>query len=257
MRWLLLADVHSNLEALDAVLQGAEARWGRLPIACAGDLVGYGPNPNECIDRLREREAMCVLGNHDLMVLGRISTRRCVPAGIRAAQWTRDCLRDEARAWLEALPMRLGIAGHFVLCHGSLSDAEEYVTTGPAARAQLRQMRLHFPGHRLIVCGHTHTPAWLEGGELQTVSRELVAVLPPWQTGLTNPGSVGQSRDRHPLARYAVFDAAAGTVEFRAASYDVETCGRKIRDAGLTTRLYLRSGSAWLEGCRLIARGAR
>lgn len=255
MRWLLISDIHSNLEALDAVLRDAEARWGALHIACAGDVVGLGPSPNECVACLREREALCVPGNHDLMVLERLAPR-CTPAGLRAVEWTRRHLDETARAWLSALPLVREAPGQFVLCHGSLVDADEYVVGDAAVGAQLRLLPARHPGFALVVHGHTHHPVWAPGGRVERPRAGARVRVDASLPTLVNPGSVGQSRTRECWARYAVLDTDAATLEYCAAPYDIGACTRKLRAAGLETQLYLTVGALWSRRCRRVTRRA-
>ena len=138
MRYAVLADIHGNLHALDAVLaalKDAEVD-GYL---VAGDLVGYGPFPNECVERVAELDAACVAGNHDLIVLGQLSDERCIPLARTSLAWTRDVLRDDARAYLERLP-RVVDTGRVVMTHGSLDDPSEYTRTPEQAVTQLGRL---------------------------------------------------------------------------------------------------------------------
>lgn len=242
MRWLLLSDLHANLEALEAVLADAEARWGSLRIACAGDIVGLGPNPNECIARLRAHDALCVAGNHDLMVLGRMALR-CTLAGVRAVEWTQAHLDPSSRQWLATLPTAREVSGSFVLCHGSLEDPDQYIVNDAAAQAQLRRLAAGYPGIALMVCGHTHRAVWAPAGRVRHANAGARFSVAPSVAALVNPGSVGQSRTLERCARYAILDTAVGTLEYCAAAYDHEACARKIRAAGLETRLYLTPGA--------------
>ncbi|MBI3944495.1 MAG: metallophosphoesterase family protein [Armatimonadetes bacterium] len=257
MKWLLLADIHGNLEALDAVLADSERRWGRLPLACAGDVVGFGPSPNECIERLAGRETLCVLGNHELMVLGHAAQPRCTPDGLAAVRWTQQHIREDARAWLAALPAVRAVGGDLVLCHGSLRDTDEYVVSARAAQAQLALLRERFPEHALLVCGHTHQPAWARDGSVRRAAAGDRVALDPSVPVLLNPGSVGLARTGPPVARYAVLDTEAGVAEFRAAGYDVGACIRKARAAGLGTLPYVPVGARWLGRARRAAGRAR
>src|SRR6266478_4326155 len=152
----LISDVHGNLEALEAVLLDIDRISPDAKLVCAGDVVGYGPDPEACIARLREREALCVMGNHEEMVLGYRDFSRCVHAGIVAAVWTREHLSAAARAFLDALPHRREAAAGVVVCHGDLSSAETYVSTREKAEEALAQLRAISSDAAVLVCGHTH-----------------------------------------------------------------------------------------------------
>lgn len=238
MRLALLADVHANLEALEAVLADVD-RWGAEEVVCAGDLVGYGPDPEPCIALLRERHARCVAGNHEGMVLGTLGFERAGHVAIRAALWTRARLTDAARAFLATLPPTLRL-GEVVVCHGSLDDPERYLSTPERADAVLAELALRVPEAQVLVAGHTHHQflhraglPWCpppRGAPLQLAGAER------W---LVNPGSVGQSRDRAPLARYARLDTAARSVEFRELAYPHARTIAKLARAGLAARVCL------------------
>lgn len=271
MRFALLADVHANLEALDVVLEELD-RLGCDGLLCAGDLVGYGPDPNVCVRILRARDVVAVAGNHDLMALERLPLDRCVPDGQRAIRWTRRVLDPDLRLYLDELPLVRQVFPGIAVCHGSLDDPDEYVATRAAAVHQLRLLRERFPTCHLLVCGHTHRAAlhWESGlleGLGQPGSQALRRLRPaavrrpgpqplpahgPW---LVNPGSVGQSRDRRALARFALYDTDRREIEFIERPYPVEICQSKLWAAGLTTRLYLPRRNAALRLARLARRG--
>jgi diadenosine tetraphosphatase ApaH/serine/threonine PP2A family protein phosphatase len=232
MRLALLSDVHANVEALDAVLADVDA-WRADALLCAGDLVGYGPDPEACIERLRSRRALCIAGNHEAMALGNLGFERCNSVGIRAALWTRRTLSPGARAFLASLPATRRI-DDVVMCHGSLGDVEEYLASPPRADAALAALEEREPGAGVLVAGHTHH---------QVLYRTGVPWHPPppgtriplastWRW-LVNPGAVGQSRDRSPLARYARFDTATRQLEFREIGYAHDVTLVKLRRAGL------------------------
>ena len=141
MRLALIADVHGNLEALDAVIADIDERSPDARIVCAGDLVGYGPDPEACIDRLRSIGVPCVMGNHEEMVLGRRGFSRCTQAGITAAVWTRQNLSPGATTFLGSLPPWRHATPRVVVCHGNLDDAGL-----PARRLQVPRRR---PDRRL------------------------------------------------------------------------------------------------------------
>lgn len=230
MRLAVLADVHGNLPALEAVLERVEAA-AVDEVVVAGDLVGYGPWPNECVQRIAALEAIVVAGNHDLIVLGRLSDDRCWEVARRTQRWTRRRLDASARTYLESLPLRADLRNGVTVAHGSLDDPEVYVRTAAGADAQLRQ--LDAPA-ALLVLGHTHEP-WLRGQAAGTLLRGRPGRgrLAPGERHLLNPGSVGRSCARAADARFAVVDLAAGTVDLRATPYDVEACRAALRRAGL------------------------
>jgi diadenosine tetraphosphatase ApaH/serine/threonine PP2A family protein phosphatase len=232
MRLALLADVHANLEALDAVLADVDG-WGADALVCAGDLVGYGPDPEGCIDRLRRRGALCIAGNHDAMVLGTLGFERCPYAGIRAALWTRRRLPAEARAFLASLPATRRV-GDVVMCHGSLDDPEHYLASPRRADAALAALARREPDAGLLVAGHTHHQVLYRAGvPWQPPARETRIQLAATSRWLVNPGSVGQSRDRSPLARYARYDTTARDVVFRELEYAHDVTLAKVGRAGL------------------------
>ncbi|MCL2448690.1 MAG: metallophosphatase family protein [Polyangiaceae bacterium] len=254
MRWALLADVHGNLEALRAVLRDLDG-WPEHRLICAGDIVGYGPDPEACLELLAERAATCVVGNHEQMVLGRLDFGRCVYAGIRAAIWTREHLSPWALGHLASLPGVTRPASDVVVCHAIPEDVQHYVTTAASAERALAQASLRHPGFDLLVCGHTHFAAfhrrdasfvWAQPG----ASRRVVAGL----TQLVNPGSVGQPRDGKQAARYARFDSSTGALSWHAVDYDVAPTLAKLRQRRLVARVCYSFPQTWarrtFEGIR-------
>lgn len=232
MRFGVIADVHANLHALDAALaflsdQDVDA------YLCAGDLVGYGPFPNECVRRMRDLPGRCVAGNHDLIVLDRLSAERCVPLARASLRWTRAVLDADARAFLAALPLGAS-EGDIALRHGSVADPTEYVLTDTQAAACLHEVDRVAPGTKILILGHTHRPmafnergGWLLRGSTGEVS------LPRGEAIVLNPGAVGQSRSRDARARVAVLDVATRVAAFHAVAYDVAGCRQALRDRGL------------------------
>jgi putative phosphoesterase len=213
MRYGVFSDVHGNLPALEAAVEALESR-GIEAWLCAGDLVGYGASPNECIARVRALGAKCVAGNHDLIAVGALSDDRCIPLARESLAWTRRVLSPESRAYLERLPARIETEPGIVVAHGSLDDPERYVAR---AADQLAELALLAPGMTLVL-GHTHRPALRRAG----------ASL------FLNPGAVGQSRDRRLRARFAIIDTEAKTAELLAADYDRERAEAALAQAGLS-----------------------
>lgn len=239
MRWILISDIHANLEALEAVLEHAGGS-PEAPLVCCGDVVGYGPDPDACIDLLRARGAVCIAGNHEGMVLGELGFNRCIHAGITAALWTRQVLTEPHRRWLAALPKLAEPGPELLICHGSLSDPEEYLCDGCGTERAFEQLATRHRGKNILVCGHTHQQAFYtrSSGWSQPPWHEPVPV-PQHELCLINPGAVGQSRDSRPLARYARLDLDAQQVEFFELPYDHHKTLRKLRSAGLEPLLTL------------------
>jgi len=229
VRYGLLADVHANLAALEAALAALrEAEAERL--ICAGDIVGYGPQPNECIEALRASEAVCVAGNHELIALGELPEEGIHPWALTTLRWTRRELTTENRDWLSALELRADLDG-IAVAHGSLDDPRTYVKTEELAREQLAALT----GSEILVLGHTHTPMQVTSG-----TRLLV-----------NPGAVGQSRERRIRAQAATLDRATGSVRFVAVPYDTHATERALTERGLPAQTYRMRPSAtrraWLR----------
>ncbi|HZN40842.1 MAG TPA: metallophosphoesterase family protein [Planctomycetota bacterium] len=240
MRLALISDIHGNLEALDTVLEDIDARTPGARIVCAGDIVGYGPDPDACVDRLRSRGIPCVMGNHEEMVLGRRNFSRCVHAGITAAVWTRREISAATRGFLERLPRCVEAAPGVIVCHGDLADADTYVSDAERADDAIAQLHASWPDARTLVCGHTHHAALYS----QTTGFERVSVpgdreLHAGMVYVVNPGAVGQSRAGAPLACYAVLDSRGASVSFRALAYDHRTTIAKMCRAGLVPSVVL------------------
>jgi predicted phosphodiesterase len=234
MRVAVVSDIHANLHALEAVLAAIDAD----PIDelwCLGDLVGYGPKPNECCAIVQARATVCLCGNHDLAVRGTIDlVEFSGDAGIAAA-WTRGVLTDDARAFLDSLEPE-GRAARVALFHGSARDPVwEYVLSDEAASTTF--MLTEEP---LVLVGHSHAAlqislreGLLEGG-LAPAGTELELSNARW---LLNPGSVGQPRDGNPHAAYLLLDFEAQRASFRRVAYDIELTQSEMREAGLPEAL--------------------
>ena len=240
MKLALVSDLHANLEALEAVLGDIDRASPGANLVCAGDIVGYGPDPEACIARLQERAALCVMGNHEEMVLGRRDFSRCVYAGIVAAVWTRRQLSPAARAYLEALPPHVRMGSSVVVCHGDLASADTYVSTRERAEEAMAQLRARQPSAKVLVCGHTHHAAlFTRAGGFQLANGPGDWALPASGHCLINPGAVGQSRGAAPLASYALLDMERRRVSFREVAYDYRTTLRKLRAAKLVAQVVL------------------
>jgi predicted phosphodiesterase len=234
MGYALIADIHANLPALEAALEALAGIDREIDgYLCAGDLVGYGPHPNECVERLRSLGALSVAGNHDLMAVGRLPVERADELARTTLEWTRTALSEETRAYLLELPLRAR-SGSVAIAHGSLEDARDYVRDAAAAGAQLEALAVAEPDASLLLLGHTHTPAAY--GSSSGRLRGSSVRRPAAERWLVNPGSVGQAREWRPLVRFAVLDPEREECSFHAVSYDTERTRRDLLAAGLPTR---------------------
>jgi diadenosine tetraphosphatase ApaH/serine/threonine PP2A family protein phosphatase len=235
MRIAVLSDIHANLPALDAVLGDAgdvDAVWH------LGDVVGYGPDPDGVVARLRSIGAQGVRGNHDAAACGGPEIDWFNPDARRAMEWTRAAIAPAAIEWLAALPERRVLSG-VDLVHGSPREPIwEYVTTSGVALANLALLERPIGLH-----GHTHIPvAWVEDdGRVELVRAAHGSSLElRGRRALVNPGSVGQPRDGDPDAAYAILDPEAGTVRWHRVAYDVGAVQSAMRAAGLPASLSAR-----------------
>ena len=239
MRYAVLSDVHGNLEALTAVLNGLAAdRVDRY--LCLGDTVGYGADPLGCLTRLQELQAVMVAGNHEWACIGKVDARTFNDAARAAIEWTRDQLGFVELDALRRLPLTCD-EGPCTLAHGTVRHADrfEYLMEIGQAVDTLKACRTLFG-----LVGHTHLPAIVEYDRGQhrvlrvlTSPPELSEIEfhadPEQFRYLVNPGSVGQPRDGDPRASYAVIDTETRRIAVRRTAYDVEAASQKIRRAGL------------------------
>ena len=232
MRVAVLSDIHANLVALDAViasLGSVDAIWH------LGDVVGYGPEPDAVVDRLRALGAVGVRGNHDAAAVGLIDIDWFNPDARAAMEWTQQRIGEPTRSWLAALP-EYRLDGEFSLVHGSPRDPTwEYVTSAALARAGLSAISTEHGLH-----GHTHIPIafTMVDGRMRTLAPRAgnTVALGEGRT-LLNPGSVGQPRDGDPRASYLILDLDVGTATWGRVAYDVDAVGTMMRAAGLPARL--------------------
>jgi predicted phosphodiesterase len=236
MRIAVLSDIHANLAALEAVasdLPPIDQVW------VLGDIVGYGPDPNEVISTLQAMGARSVLGNHDGAAIGTVDASYFNPDARTAIEWTGESLDANARAYIAALP-EVRRDGELTAVHGSPRDPIWEYITGPQVAAP---NFAHFDT-RLCLFGHTHLPIVfreLNGAVDATVGVPEERVALGGARALINPGSVGQPRDGIASAAYAIVetgaDATADTVEFRRVRYDIDRTQRRMQDLGLPPRL--------------------
>ena len=243
LRYLILSDIHSNLEALQKCLELAKGKFDKA--VCLGDLVGYGPDPKAVIDRVREVTNVIVRGNHDKACCGITNAEDFNIWARLATQWTRKELAPEHLAFLRGLPQGPVTLEGLVLVHGSAADEDDYILGVADALPSLKTQT-----SLTVYFGHTH----LQGGfmvnpegrfqsiECKSDGDGLVKTLALEEKGryLINPGSVGQPRDRNWRAAFAVLDADRRQVEYYRTAYDLPKTQEKMRKADLPDPLVRR-----------------
>ncbi len=234
MRCLIVSDIHGNLAALEAVLEDApdfDEVW------CLGDLVGYGPQPNECIECVQEYPHVSLSGNHDWAALGKLDLSSFNRIARIANQWTQEELTQESITYLRKCPSHME-QDDFYLAHGSPREPVwEYILDTAVAYANFEHFSTPF-----CLVGHTHVPIAFELDEQQRCSE---AHIPPFsnplslgpQRAILNPGSVGQPRDGDPRASYALLNTEKMNWEFRRVTYPVEITQELMRARDLPRRL--------------------
>ncbi len=234
MRTLIISDIHANYTALKAVLEHAapiDCVW------CLGDLVGYGPDPNECIDAVRELPGLkCIKGNHDAAFLGEIDIIAFNDEARRSLEWLSEKISTENHRWLGQLDEMIEL-GEFTLVHGSPRNSVwEYIADPSTAYTNMD----HFSS-RVCLVGHTHLP-----GIYQLTDDSIFSILLNGSLAgepikleekcIVNPGSVGQPRDHDPRASYLLFDDEKDEWVYQRVGYDVKSVQKRIIEAGLPTR---------------------
>jgi diadenosine tetraphosphatase ApaH/serine/threonine PP2A family protein phosphatase len=244
-RYLVLTDIHANLEALDTCLADAAVR-GYDDALILGDIVGYGADPNAVIQRVQALKPQAIVrGNHDKVALGLDQANNFHMAARAAARWTLEALTPAHRAWLAALPMGPQIIDDDVeICHGSPFDEDSYVFDELDAMQAISSAR-----RPVCLYGHTHQAIAFElaDGDFRvvgpTITGEADLLLKKGGKYLVNPGSVGQPRDGDPRAAYAIVDTSARRITFVRLEYEVELTQEKVMRAGLPEPLARRLAS--------------
>lgn len=235
MKYAIISDIHSNLEAFERVLLEID-RIGADRIVCLGDIVGYGADPNECLEIVRERQVACIMGNHDMVACGISDPSNFNPAARQAALWTKSELTRENRDFLSRLPNRLEIED-FLVVHGAISDPDSYIFGSSEALFEFELMT----DERICFFGHTHVKIYYvySDGKVRCFRDDEVTISAD-NFYLVNPGSVGQPRDGDPRASFLIYGYDEGAIKFVRVEYDVTTAQDKILARGLDKRLAYR-----------------
>jgi len=243
VRYLIVSDLHSNWQALEAVVR--EAAGGYDQALCCGDLVGYGADPNLVVDWVRASCAVVVRGNHDKVSTGQEDLEWFNPVARKSALWTQENLTPANIEYIRALPKGPVLLDGFQVLHGSPFDEDEYVmAAGEASQAfGYLESRLAFFGHTHVQGGFIWNQSRVETILATSARRRRQEMKIDAECGyLVNPGSVGQPRDSDPRAAYALYDSSARTVVYGRVAYDVAAAQKKIREAGLPPILADRLG---------------
>jgi len=238
MQFAILADIHSNLAAFEAVLEDLEKRGGFDKIWCLGDIVGYGPEPNACIKLLRQFDHSCVAGNHDWAAIGNIDIIDFNEDAALANQWTAKQLNEDGKNYLHSLPLR--VTEHdFSMAHGSPREPIwEYLFSTRLAEENLSYFTTPF-----CLVGHSHIPLMFEESQNGLLLHQLKNDETIELAGnrlIINPGSVGQPRDHDPRASYILYNSDDNTISHFRVDYDIETTQQKMTELNLPEFLICR-----------------
>ena len=228
MRYGLFSDVHSNLEALEAVL-AAMAKERIEKFLSLGDTIGYAANPNECLNLVRQLPAVTVAGNHDLSAAGHPILYELYDEAREAAEWTAAQLTQESKNWIRSLPL-VTREGDATLVHGSLVEPEKFLYTDKLSEIEQNFSLMETP---FCFIGHSHFPWMMEEGAETAVTKITCRTGKKY---MVNVGSVGQPRDGDPRASYCVWDSDQRRIELKRIEYDYKPTQRKILEAGLPSR---------------------
>ena len=231
MRYAILGDIHSNLAAFTAVLEDLEKRGGFDKIWCLGDVVGYGPEPHECIELLKQFNHLCVAGNHDWAAIGNIDTNDFNEDAALANNWTSNQLIPSDKDYIKSLEL-IVVEGDFTLVHGSPREPIwEYLIS-----TNIAQDNLKFFETRICLVGHSHIPLVFDifgdKADLQELGDE-VSITGDKHRLILNPGSVGQPRDSDPRASYAIYNSESKAIYHYRVDYDIKATQGKMTELGL------------------------
>ncbi len=239
MRYTIIADIHANLTAFTAVLDDIKHLGGAEKVWCLGDIVGYGPDPHECIELLHQTNHVCVAGNHDWAAIGKIDTTEFNPDAAAACHWTAQKLSPADIEYLQNLPLVIQ-ENDFTLVHGSPREPIwEYLTSTSLAEENFAYFKSQF-----CLVGHSHVPLVFSYSEDGTCSASQFSADVGLVLGkdrlIINPGGVGQPRDGDPRASYAVYDSETNQVRLHRVPYDIRSTQNRMLKHGLPLNLVTR-----------------
>jgi predicted phosphodiesterase len=242
MRYLVISDIHANLVAFEAVLADAKGDYDDK-IWCLGDVVGYGPHPNECVELLQEYDHLCIAGNHDWAMVDKLNFEEFSPNARFAVLWSQDQMKPENYDYLYNLPLYLYEEEVFTLVHGSLRHPIwEYITSVKVAQLNFGHLETPY-----CLFGHTHSPViFAETPAPQTICDQIIPRPDHYtykldsQRLIINPGSVGQPRDGDARAAYGILDCEKKEFHIKRVAYDVEKVQKLMQQHDFPAKLWKR-----------------
>jgi len=245
MRYAIISDLHSNIEALQVVLEEID-RIGVDQTICLGDVVGYNANPNECARLLVEKEIPSIMGNHDAVVCDMVDPVDFNPIAKKAILWTKETVEKQYKDFLFRQPAQRRLTEAIRLVHGSIVSRDQYLFTRQTVMENIDLMHNNEPEVRILFFGHTHNQmAFTYKEETLSIVSSPKFSLEEDGLYLINPGSVGQPRDKDPRTAFLLYDEDARTVEFIRLPYDIQACKQKILSAKLPPELANRLDQGW------------
>lgn len=226
MKALIISDIHGNLEALKGVFSDAENKYDE--VWCLGDIVGYGPSPNECVEYLSELNNLkCIIGNHDAAAIRLLDTSSFNRDAQRSMKWTRTVLNETNKQFIESLPETLTLESQFLLAHGSpRAPVFEYILDSYVATLNFEEFNTNY-----CFVGHSHIPSifyYPKGAPQAILEIPKITEIELKPRMIINPGSVGQPRDRNPYSSYIILDTQNHILDFRRTSYNIEKTQEKM-----------------------------
>ncbi len=244
MRYAIIADIHANLAAFTAVLNDIDHRGSVEEVWCLGDIIGYGPDPHQCLELLHQCNHVCVAGNHDWAAIGKADISYFNPDAVTACRWTAQQLTPEDIHYLENLPLTIK-KDNFTLVHGSPREPIwEYILSASAAKDNFA-----FSQSQFCLIGHSHVPLIFKLSEMDSCSLNQfspnIGLVLGKSRLIVNPGSVGQPRDSDPRASYAIYDSEARMIRLHRIPYNIAATQDKMMQVGLPIHLITRLQEGW------------
>ncbi len=243
MKYAIISDLHANREALEGVLKKIDT-LGVDQVLNLGDVVGYYSHPNECVDIIRERKILSIMGNHDVVACGKVEPLYFNPTAAQAILWARQTLTDDNKEWLASLPDSRLINDELLIVHGSVKDRDEYLLFRPEIESSFLALENQHNNIHIVFFGHTHRRIFYEkeSTSLYSGGKSDKLVLRKGARYLINPGSVGQPRDGDPRASFCTYDSEAAIVQYYRVPFDIDTVADAVKKLpfgeSLARRLY-------------------